>query len=52
MVRVRAVEAFGRLRDKAGVEHVRPLLADPDPRVRSAARNVLWVLEHLGLTLT
>ena len=51
MVRVRAVEAFGRLRDPAGAEHVRPLLADPDPRVRSAARNVLRVLENPGLTL-
>ncbi|WP_330274507.1 HEAT repeat domain-containing protein [Lentzea sp. NBC_00516] len=51
MVRVRAVEAFGRLRDRAGAEHVRPLLADPDPRVRSAARNVLRVLENPGLTL-
>ncbi|MEU3644179.1 HEAT repeat domain-containing protein [Lentzea sp. NPDC034063] len=51
MVRVRAVEAFGRLRDAAGAEHVRPLLADPDPRVRSAARNVLRVLGNPGLTL-
>ncbi|MFI6095630.1 HEAT repeat domain-containing protein [Lentzea sp. NPDC051213] len=48
MVRTRAVEAFGRLRDSAGAEHVRPLLADPDPRVRSAARGVMWVLDHLG----
>jgi HEAT repeat protein len=44
MVRTRAVEAFGRLRDPAGVEHVRPLLADPDSRVRSAARAVLQLL--------
>jgi HEAT repeat protein len=52
LVRIRAVEAFGRLRDPAGAEHVRPLLADPDSRVRSAARNVLRVLENQGLTLT
>ncbi|MFJ5990406.1 HEAT repeat domain-containing protein [Lentzea sp. NPDC092896] len=51
MVRVRAVEAFGRLRDRAGAEHVRPLVDDPDQRVRSAARNVLRVLESPGLTL-
>ncbi|GGN09437.1 hypothetical protein GCM10011609_56470 [Lentzea pudingi] len=49
MVRVRAAEAFGRLRDPAGVEHVRPLLTDPDSRVRAAARSVIGFLE--GLTL-
>ncbi|MFS8099723.1 HEAT repeat domain-containing protein [Lentzea alba] len=37
LVRARAAEAYGRLRDPAGVEHVRPLLADLDPRVRKAA---------------
>ncbi|MDX8028882.1 HEAT repeat domain-containing protein [Lentzea sp. BCCO 10_0856] len=44
MVRTRAVEAFGRLRDPAGAEHVRPLIADPDRRVRAAARAVTRLL--------
>ncbi|MFD4676430.1 HEAT repeat domain-containing protein [Lentzea sp. NPDC058450] len=44
MVRVRAIEAFGRLRDPAGIPHIRPRLTDPDARVRAAARNVLKLL--------
>ncbi|GLY46725.1 HEAT repeat domain-containing protein [Lentzea sp. NBRC 102530] len=48
MVRVRAVEAFGRLRDPGGIPHIRPLVTDPDPRVRAAARNVLEFLEDIA----
>ncbi|WP_394618001.1 HEAT repeat domain-containing protein [Lentzea sp. JNUCC 0626] len=48
MVRVRAVEAFARLRDPGGIPHIRPLLTDPDARVRAAARNVLKFLEGIA----
>ncbi|MBV1849270.1 HEAT repeat domain-containing protein [Catellatospora tritici] len=41
IMRARAAEAFGRLGDPAGAEHVRPLLDDPDPRVRDAAATAL-----------
>ncbi|GAB2864512.1 hypothetical protein GCM10027200_76230 [Lentzea nigeriaca] len=45
MVRARAAEAYGRLRDPAGAEHVRRLLADPDPRVRAAAKIAIKRIE-------
>jgi HEAT repeat protein len=46
LVRARAAEAWGRL--GAGAEHVRPLLDDPDPRVRGTAKAALARLHDLG----
>ncbi|HWO61680.1 MAG TPA: HEAT repeat domain-containing protein [Umezawaea sp.] len=45
LVRARAAEAFGRLGDPAGADHVRALLTDPDPRVRATATAALRRLE-------
>ncbi|MGI5507121.1 HEAT repeat domain-containing protein [Lentzea sp. CA-135723] len=44
MVRTRAVQALGRRRDPEGAMHLRLALADPDPRVSSAAKAALELL--------
>lgn len=41
IVRAHAATAYARLRHPDGPDHVRPLLDDPDPRVRSTARAAL-----------